>query len=581
MALDGITLHFIKDEIAEKLIGARVERVNQPSRLELVFNMRTRNGAYKLLMSAEPSSARVHLTSHSLENPQKPPMLCMLFRKKLTGAILRNIRQSGLDRILFFDFDAVNEIGDKVNLSVCVEIMAQHSNIILIGNDGKIIDAVKRVDENKSSVREILPSVTYVLPPQQKKCNILKDEVEDICTSVLLNSHLKMSKSLLFSIEGSSPLMCREIAYEAFEEDLAVSECDSDILKKAVSKLKVYLESDKVGVTVLFDVDGKPYDFSIIDIKQYGRLFSKKTFASASEALDVFYYERDLALRMKVKASDIIRILNNTTERLVRKIANQRAELQKCDDKDMLKTYAELISANQYKLSSGCSYYEVENYYDNNRLVKIPVNPALSPAKNSQKYYKEYKKAHTAEKMLADLIESGEQELSYIDSVKDSLMRAETESEIASIRNELVLGGFIKKHKNAKQKQPRELPPLEYVTSEGFRVLVGRNNLQNDKLTFKTAKNYDMWFHTKGVPGSHTILVSDKREFTDLAISEAAIIAACNSSAKENTKVPVDYTLVKNVKKPSGALPGKVVYYTNNMIYVIADKTKITEKKSG
>ena len=180
MALDGITLHFIKDELAEKLIGARVERVNQPSRLELVFNMRTRNGAYKLLMSAEPSSARVHLTSHSLENPQKPPMLCMLFRKKLTGAILRNIRQSGLDRILFFDFDAVNEIGDKVNLSVCVEIMAQHSNIILIGNDRKIIDAVKRVDENKSSVREILPSVTYVLPPQQKKCNILKDEVKDI-----------------------------------------------------------------------------------------------------------------------------------------------------------------------------------------------------------------------------------------------------------------------------------------------------------------------------------------------------------------------------------------------------------------
>lgn len=183
--------------------------------------------------------------------------------------------------------------------------------------------------------------------------------------------------------------------------------------------------------------------------------------------------------------------------------------------------------------------------------------------------------------MLADLIESGEQELSYIDSVKDSLMRAETENEIASIRNELVLGGFIKKHKIVKQKQPRELPPLEYVTSEGFRVLVGRNNLQNDKLTFKTAKNYDMWFHTKGVPGSHTILVSDKREFTDLAISEAAIIAACNSSAKENTKVPVDYTLVKNVKKPSGALPGKVVYYTNNMIYVIADKSKITEKKSG
>ena len=547
MALDGITLHFIKDEIAEKLIGARVERVNQPSRLELVFNMRTRNGAYKLLMSAEPSSARVHLTSHSLENPQKPPMLCMLFRKKLTGAILRNIRQSGLDRILFFDFDAVNEIGDKVNLSVCVEIMAQHSNIILIGNDRKIIDAVKRVDENKSSVREILPSVTYVLPPQQKKCNILKDEVEDICTSVLLNSHLKMSKSLLFSIEGSSPLMCREIAYEAFEEDLAVSECDSDILKKAVSELKAYLVSDKVGVTVLFDVDGKPYDFSIIDIKQYGRLFSKKTFASVSEALDVFYYERDLALRMKVKARDIIKILNNTTERLVRKIANQRAELQKCDDKDTLKTYAELISANQYIFNN----------------------------------YKEYKKAHTAEKMLADLIESGEQELSYIDSVKDSLMRAETESEIASIRNELVLGGFIKKHKNAKQKQPRELPPLEYITSEGFRVLVGRNNLQNDKLTFKTAKNYDMWFHTKGVPGSHTILVSDKREFTDLAISEAAIIAACNSSAKENTKVPVDYTLVKNVKKPSGALPGKVVYYTNNMIYVIADKSKITEKKSG
>lgn len=582
MSLDGITLHFIKNELEKNLIGARVEKVNQPSRLELVFNMRTRSGAFKLFFSADAGSSRVQITDYALENPQKPPMLCMLFRKKLTGAILHDIRQSGLDRILFFDFDATNEIGDSVRLTLCIEIMSQNSNIILIGDNGKIIDSIKRVDENKSSVREVLPTVTYVLPPQPDKFNILTCSADEVINAVFKDDKLKLSKAILNNIQGFSPLTARELAFLATgSEDENVGDCGREKFKDEFLNLQKIIINSQITPTVLLDIDNKPFELSYISIKQYDDFVKEVSYASFREALDKFYFLREKESRAKNRAKDLNKILSNTTERISRRINIQKADLKKCDDKDKLKVYAELISANQYKLNGGLAFYEVENYYDNNEIIRIPVNPALNPTKNAQKYYKDYKKSHTAEKLLVDLIEKGEQELLYIESVKDSLLRAESDAEVTAIRTELTDGGYLKRKSNCKTKNVKSLPPIEYVTSEGFLVLVGRNNLQNDKLTFKTAKNYDMWFHTQGIPGSHTVMISDGKEFTDLAISEAAIIAAVNSSAKEKTKVPVDYSLIKNIKKPSGALPGKVIYYTYNTIYVVADKEKITEKRSG
>lgn len=582
MALDGITLHFIKNELKKNLIDARVEKVNQPSRLEIVLNMRTRAGVYKLFFSADAGSARVQITDFTLENPPKPPMFCMLLRKKLMGAILRNIRQSGLDRILFFDFDATNEIGDSIKLTLCIEIMSQNSNIILIGEDGKIIDSVKRIDENKSSIREVLPAVTYVLPPQPNKLDILSCSVDDVFNVIAKDVDLKLSKALLNNVQGFSPLMARELAFLiSGNEETVVNECDNNKFINCFSAYQTKVKNGEIKPTVLFDRENKPFELSYINIEQYGSFVKKIEYDYFSQALDKYYFEREKDVRAKNRAKDLYKILSTTTERISRRINLQKSDLIKCGDKDKLKIYAELISANQYKLSSGAEFYDIENYYDDNKIIRIPVNPALNPTKNAQKYYKDYKKAHTAEKLLVDLIEKGEQELIYIESVKDNLLRALSDAEITEIRVELIDGGYLKRKTNGKAKKAKSLPPIQYKTSEGFSVLVGRNNLQNDRLTFKTAKNYDMWFHTQGIPGSHTVMLSEGKEFTDLAISEAAIIAAINSSAKENTKVPVDYTLIKNIKKPSGALPGKVIYYTYNTIYVVADSEKITEKKLG
>lgn len=569
MALDGITLHFVKTELEQTVLGARVEKVHQPSKAEIVLLLRTRGGAFRLFLSAESASARVHLTQFPTENPQNPPMLCMLFRKHLTGASLVGIRQAGLDRILFLDFDAANEIGDKVKLTLCIEITGQHSNIILIDGNGKIIDAVKRVDETKSSVREVLPNCTYVLPPRQDKINLLSASVEQAAARVKLQKNQQLAKAFMQSVEGISPIVSRELAHLAAGDcTCAVEVVPKQQIAAALENVKRCLQTDAPQYCTVYNEEDKPFDFSFLDITQYGA-FYKKTYADSFCALlDAFYFERDRVLRAKRKAGDLYKALHTLQERTARKISNQQAELSACADKEQLRVFAELINANQYALTKGSPVYEVANYYANNETVRIPVNPALSPAQNAQKYYKAYKKAHTAEKMLAGLIEKGEQEILYFDSVLDTLSRAETESELTLIRQELIDGGYLKRKKGGKLRLPKELPPYQFKTSEGFTVLVGRNNTQNDKLTLKTAKNYDMWLHTQNFAGSHTVILSENREITDKAIVEAAEIAAFFSSAKEAQKVPVDYTLIKNIKKPVGAKPGKVIYHVYNTVFV-------------
>lgn len=569
MALDGITLHFVKTELEQTVLGARVEKVHQPSKAEIVLLLRTRGGAFRLFLSAESASARVHLTQFPTENPQNPPMLCMLFRKHLTGATLVGIRQAGLDRILFLDFDAANEIGDKVKLTLCIEITGQHSNIILIDGNGKILDAVKRVDETKSSVREVLPNCTYVLPPRQDKINLLSASVEQAAARVKLQKNQQLAKAFMQSVEGISPIVSRELAHLAAGDcTCAVEVVPEQQIVAALENVKRCLQTDAPQYCTVYNEEDKPFDFSFLDITQYGA-FYKKTYADSFCALlDAFYFERDRVLRAKRKAGDLYKTLHTLQERTARKISNQQAELSACADKEQLRVFAELINANQYALTKGSPVYEVPNYYANNETVRIPVNPALSPAQNAQKYYKAYKKAHTAEKMLAGLIEKGEQEILYFDSVLDTLSRAETESELTLIRQELIDGGYLKRKKGGKLRLPKELPPYQFKTSEGFTVLVGRNNTQNDKLTLKTAKNYDMWLHTQNFAGSHTVILSENREITDKAIVEAAEIAAFFSSAKEAQKVPVDYTLIKNIKKPVGAKPGKVIYHVYNTVFV-------------
>ena len=577
MALDGITLGLIKNELKEYIIGSKIEKVHQPSRNELVLILRTRNGGYRLYLSCDGQSPRVHLSRYNLENPKVPPMLCMLLRKRLCGATLTDITQIGNDRIITFEFDGTTEIGDKTKYYLICEIMGQRSNIILCDIDYKIIDAVKRIDEDKSSVREILPGLKYELPPMQEKCDILSDDSNKIVSRILSHPEKMLSKAVLECIEGFSPIVGREIAYRTVFGDKQVgllSNIEKERLENEISIIKDEIINNK-SFTMLVSNEKVPFDFSFTNIRQYGTSLNKKEYDSVSELLDDFYFEKDKINRTKRKAADLFKLLNSAIERTSRKINNRKLELEKSENREEIRIYAELITANQYRLTEKSSLYQLENYYDNNNIIDIPANPALSPLQNAQKYFKEYKKAVNAEKLLYNLIEEGEQELVYLDTVLDNLSRAESEREISEIRDELEQGGYLKIKKGNKIKKEKPLQPLEFKSSDGFKILVGRNNIQNDILTLKTAKNYDMWLHVQKHAGSHTVIIADKKEITETAIYEAACIAAYHSKAKDSSSVAVDYTLVKNVKKPSGAKPGKVIYNTYNTLYVTPEKELI------
>lgn len=590
MALDGIFLSCIGQEL-DTLTGSKVDKIHQPTAEELIFALRHRTlGGVRLLLSTRANSPRINITTTAYENPATPPMLCMLLRKRLGGATLDAVRQAGSDRILFLDFLATNELGDREKLTVAIEIMAQYSNVILIGPDGKIIDALKRVDPTKSSKRLILPGLPYELPPGQDKLDLKETPIPELLERIRSFQNKSLSGAILSSITGLSPIVCRELAFRALGEDKHVSEMTDDdftdleypILDLKAEAAKSGAGDDKHHFCVVRDENDKPFDFSFFDIKQYGPGVSKDVYDSPSVLLEDYYARRDSMERIAHKTSDLRKFVVTTRERIARKVENQKAELAESVDRERLRISAELINANLYQLEKGVPYYDLENYYEDGKIMRIKANPALSPAQNAQKYFKDYRKTYTAEKMLQEQILQGAEELEYMETVLDELSRVETERDIAQIRQELVSSGYLKNHQTDKvgkngrkirqQKQPAALPPIEYESTDGYRILVGRNNVQNDKLSLKQAAKLDMWLHTKDFPGSHVILEAKDGEVSDRAIEEAAIIAAVHSTASDAQKVPVDYTLVKHLKKPAGARPGKVIFHTNWTIYVTPDK---------
>lgn len=571
MAFDGVMMHYVKEEIKSVALDARVSQIHQPNRDELVIALRTKNGNKKLLVSSRANSPRICFTEHSIENPATPPMLCMLLRKRLGGAKLVDVRQIELERIMFLDFIATNELGDKVKLTLCVEIMGKYSNIILIDENDNIVDALKRVDFTMSTQRLVLPNIKYELPPKQDKLCILECSGRDIVEKAINTpAEMRLSKALLSAMQGVSPIIARELEYMVgVDSNRELTVIDKLKLIEKVDKLKKYIVSGEKSPTMMIKPEGKPFDIAFMDIMQYGEMASKKRFLDFSTLLDSFYYERDKAERMKVKGQDLLRLCSNIQDKLCRKIAVQEKELKDSLNRDKLRKKGDLLQANMYKMVRGQSFIDVEDYYDNNKIVRIKLSPTLNPSQNVQKYYKDYRRAKTREEMLTVQIAKAKAELQYISAVQESLGRAESERELTEIRQELVDEGYLKnRNPKGRNKALKLLPPKEYTSSDGFTIYVGRNNKQNDKLTLKTARNYDMWLHTKDIPGSHVIIVSDNREITDTAILEAASLAAYNSKAKESDNVPVDYTIVKNVSKPSGAKPGMVIYVNNKTVYV-------------
>lgn len=571
MALDGVFVRFLTNELNEALTGARVSQIHQPNKDEFVLNLRTNEGSRKLLISARANSPRVSFTESAPENPASPPMLCMLLRKKLSGAKISGVRQPGLERIVFIDFDATDELGDSAKYTLACEIMGRYSNVIFLDGEENVVDALKRVDPSMTSQRIVLPGMKYALPPAQDKLSVLDHEPEEIVSRVIAEAD-KLDKAILRSVLGISPVISREIDYRIGGGSVEYSDRLTSNYKNRLSYYITKLSESVRGIDgepyCIYDENGKPKDMSFMEITQYGSIYLVKRAESFSALLDGFYSERDKAERMRAKSQDLLKLLTNASERAARKINTQRAELEKCADREHLRICGDLIQANLYKIEKGAPFAVLDNFYDENMgTVRVSLDPSKSPSQNAQKYYKDYRKAKTAEHVLTEQIELAERELEYLDNVFDSLSRAETERELAEIRSELVMTGYIKAPKG-KGREQKPLPPLEFRTTEGFTVLVGRNNRQNDQLTLKTAAKSDLWFHTKDIPGSHTILVTNGREPGDESIMQAAAIAAYHSRAKDGSQVPVDYTLVKNVSKPQGARPGTVIFVKNRTVYV-------------
>ena len=572
MALDGAFLRLIKNELEAQLLNTKVDKIYQPSKFDFILSMRSRDGVKKLLISASPNSPRINITSSSYENPQTPPMLCMLLRKRLSGARLRTIRQPDLERLLFLDFEAVNELGDTVMLTLAVEIMGQYSNIIFIDSDGNIIDAVKRVDVSMSSQRLVLPGIKYQLPPNQAKISMLDYSADDIIDSVQsISKNMPLSKALLSTVQGISPIICREWEYlTGHGRDIFIS----DLNEETISRLRFFLKRTINTVRefqgepyIINDNSKKPIDFTFEYIQQYGTGHATKQ-NSFCELLDNYYSKRTMLENIRQRSDDLSKLLSNTASRLIKKIYLQNEELSACADREHFRICGDLIQANLYQIPKGSSSCKVQNFYDENLSeIEIPLDPALSPAVNSQKYYKKYQKAKTAEQILKIQIAKAEDELDYISSVMDSLSRAESLRELEAIRLELTEQGYIKS-KSKKAKTISSLPPLEFISKSGFKILVGRNNKQNDTLTLKFANKNDIWLHAKDIPGSHTIIITNGQQPDDETILFAAQIAAAHSKAKGSSKTPVDYTRVKFVSKPTGAKPGKVIYTNQKTLFV-------------
>jgi len=565
MALDGMTLHLLLKELQAKLQGAKIEKIYQPTRDELVFSLRGKGGSHKLLMSACAAGPRVHITGHAPENPATPPMLCMLLRKLLVGGRLEDISQPSLERVSFFDFTGYNELGDKQSYRLAVEIMARHSNIMLIDGQGRIVDSIKRIDASDSSVRLILPGMKYVLPPAHDKLDLLEQPPERIFDYLQSSETREPSKALLNSLQGASPIVCREVAHRC-----GGSFSEKPNLISQLARLRGYLDSGDTP-TMVCDPEGKPVDFSFMPISQYGGQYQNTAFPDYSALLDGFYAERDRLNRIKVRAADLYKTLHNARSRIARKLGYQHADLQKCASREELRIRGELLNANLHHITKGQPFCELANYYDNMQPLRIKLDPRFSPAQNAQKYFKDYRKACKAEDILKELIVSGERELEYIETVLFGLSGADTEQSIAEIRRELAEQGYIKSGRQPtkqSKKQAAELPPFEYTSPDGFTILVGRNNRQNDALTLKFARGKDIWLHVKGFPGAHTVVISHGADVPHRTVVKAAEIAAAHSRAKDSAQVPVDYTFVKNVKKPAGAKPGMVIYEGHKTLYV-------------
>ena len=566
MAFDGA---FIKELTAElnEAVDCHIDKAYQPSRDELVFLLRKKGFAKRLLMSARPNCSRVNFTEIKPENPAVPPNFCMLLRKHFSGAKIISVTQPEMERIIEFSFEATNEMGDRVNPKIICELIGNQSNIIMLDENGRIIDAIRRSDV-ETAKRLIVPGAKYEYPEALSKKNILDYPPQEILRFIRELPEMPLWKAILTVADGLSPLICRELCHRAFGNDILNTEIKEEPLIKEIENLISVLRGKGTPI-MLLDSNLCPKEFSFYPITQYGGLYSFKQYESYSELLDAFYSEKDTMSRIARASGDLSRLVNNLIARANKRLNLRLKELNECKDREHLRIYGELIKANLHLIPSGVSSVKVPNFYDENMAeIEIPLDVTISPQNNAAKYFKEYKKSYSAEQSLTALTAKDREEIAYLETVLLGLSKCTETSEIAQIREELLLSGYIKAKNTVNKKKPSALKIEEQISPDGFKVLVGKNNMQNDYITTRIAEKTDVWFHTKEIHGSHVVVKSDGKELPQSTVIFAARLAAKNSKAKDSSNVPVDYTTVKFVKKPSGAKPGMVIYTTNKTVFV-------------
>ncbi len=584
MAFDAGMLACVLSEIRETALGARIEKVFQPERDEIVLQMRSLTGGRRLLINAGSNTPRIGFTEEVKENPMTPPMLCMLLRKHLQGAKLVGVRQAGFERVAILEFETRDEMGFSCTRCLVAEIMGKYSNLIFTDapENGKVLAALHTVDFTTSSRRQVLPGMRYELPPPQEKADPLSCDAETF--GRLLSAaptERAADKWISGTFLGVSATLCREVVYRACGRiDACVRDCAPARLCEIFLGLMDDIRAERYSPCMVLS-EGKPVEYAFFDLTHYGAGIEVRRYGRAGELLDDFFRTRSREQHIRQRASDVLRILTNADARIRKKLELQRAELAECERGEEYKKSADLITANLYALSRGMTRVELTDYEDWHEdgtygTAVIVLDGRLTPAANAQRYYKRYNKTKTAKVELARQIELGESELAYIETVFDALGRAETVADLNEIRDELYRSGYASRMKSyAPSRKPGNPTVARFHTRGGYTVLCGKNNLQNEYITHRVADKNDYWFHVKGMPGSHTVMLCRGEEPAAEDFTDAAEIAAHFSGASGGQNVEVDYTLVRHVKKPAGTKPGFVIYHTNWSCIVTPDKDKI------
>ena len=583
MALDGIAVAAIKAELIDKLLGGRIDKIHQPLRDEIVFSVRSLGENRKVLASANPSHPRIHITEVSKDNPMTPPLFAMVLRKHIAGGKIISISQPDFERIIVIEIQSMNEMGDITSKNLILEMMGKHSNLILTDDSGKILDAIKHISHDTSSVREVLPGKTYVFPPSQNKKNPLQLNFNEFGFLLKQQDGLKIQEGIYKNYTGISPVMASEICIQA---DLDPSQCcvqltDGDLQTLFEAFVKVMKQVVNAAFSPVIISDAKTHkiiDFSVIPMEQYNGFF-KQNCSTISEMLSQFYSQRDNIYHLKQKSYDIRRLILSNIERCVKKADIQQKTLRDISKMETWKIKGELLTANIYAVPKNATIYKAVNFYEEDMPeMEIALDPTQSPAENAQRYFNRYNKAKRTLAAMKIQKKQNDEELIYLESLLNALECAQEDADLQEIRQELSDAGFIKKRLSTKKGQQRQkkAKPLHFVSSDGTDIYVGKSNLQNDELTLRFAQSTDIWLHTKDIPGSHVIIRTQGTGIaSDSTLLEAVNIAAFYSKAKNGSNVPVDYTLRKNVKKPSGAKPGFVIYEQNKTSYITPDQNLI------